>query len=98
KIANYFNLSPFFSPRLSKNMSIRVVTAFSRMFQSIVKSLRIPMEMFHVTIHKHGNISSAFCAIALDTALRDKTIKERDVVCLPVFGGGLTWGSVLLRW
>lgn len=67
-------------------MSIRVVTAFSRMFQSIAKSLRIPMERFYVTIHKYGNISSASCAIALDTAVRDKTIKEGDVVCLPVFG------------
>lgn len=44
------------------------------------------MERFYVTIHKHGNISSASCAIALDTAVRDKTIKEGDVVCLPVFG------------
>jgi len=79
-------------------MSIRVVTAFSRMFQSIAKSLRIPMERFYVTIHKYGNISSASCAIALDTAVRDKTIKEGDVVCLTVFGGGLTWGNVLIRW
>ena len=76
-------------------MSIRVVTSFSRMFQSIAKSLRIPMERFYVTIHKYGNISSASCAIALDTAVRDKTIKKGDVVCLLVFGGGLTWEGFL---
>ncbi|MBW1798689.1 MAG: hypothetical protein JRJ21_09870 [Deltaproteobacteria bacterium] len=43
-------------------------------------------------------LSSASCAIALDTAVRDKTIKERGVVCLPVFGGGFTWGSIFIRW
>ena len=56
------------------------------------------MGRFYVTIHKDGNISLASCAIPLDTAVRDKTMKKGDVVCLPVFGGGLTWGSVLIRW
>ena len=69
-----------------------------RMFQSMAKSLKIPMEKFYVTLNKYGNISSASCAIALDEAVRDGSIKKRDLVCLPVFGGGLTWGSALIRW
>jgi len=69
-----------------------------RMFQSMAKNLKIPMERFYVTIHKYGNISSASCAISLDEAARDGSIKEGDLVCLPVFGGGLTWGSALIRW
>jgi 3-oxoacyl-[acyl-carrier-protein] synthase-3 len=69
-----------------------------RMFQSMSKILRIPMERFYLTIHKYGNISSASCAIALDEAVRDGSIKEGDLVCLPVFGGGLTWGSALIKW
>jgi 3-oxoacyl-[acyl-carrier-protein] synthase-3 len=69
-----------------------------RMFQSIAKTLRVPMEKFYVTLHKYGNISSASCAIALDEAVRDGSIKKGDLVCLPVFGGGLTWGSALIRW
>ncbi|MEE9420913.1 MAG: beta-ketoacyl-ACP synthase III [Desulfatiglandaceae bacterium] len=69
-----------------------------RMFQSMAKTLKIPMEKFYVTLHKYGNISSASCAIALDEAVRDGSIKKRDLVCLPVFGGGLTWGSALIRW
>jgi len=56
------------------------------------------MEKFYVTLHKYGNISSASCAIALDEAVRDGSIKEGDLVCLPVFGGGLTWGSALVKW
>ncbi len=69
-----------------------------RMFQSIAKMLRLPMERFYVTLHKYGNISSASCAIAFDEAVRDGSIKKNDLVCLPVFGGGLTWGSALIRW
>jgi len=69
-----------------------------RMFQSISKSLKIPMEKFYMTIQKYGNISSASCAIALDEAIRDGSIDEGQLVCLPVFGGGLTWGSAMIRW
>jgi len=69
-----------------------------RMFQSMAKSLKLPMERFYVTLNKYGNISSASCAIAFDEAVRDGSIKKGDLVCLPVFGGGLTWGSALIRW
>ncbi|CAB5099574.1 3-oxoacyl-[acyl-carrier-protein] synthase, KASIII (EC [Olavius algarvensis associated proteobacterium Delta 3] len=69
-----------------------------RMFHSIARSLEISMEKFYVTIHKYGNISSASCAIALDEAVRDGSINDGQLVCLPVFGGGLTWGSAMIRW
>jgi 3-oxoacyl-[acyl-carrier-protein] synthase-3 len=69
-----------------------------RMFQSMAKSLHLPMERFYITLHKYGNISSASCAIAFDEAVRDGSICEGDLVCLPVFGGGLTWGSALVKW
>ncbi|MBT8363872.1 MAG: ketoacyl-ACP synthase III [Deltaproteobacteria bacterium] len=69
-----------------------------RMFQHIAKSLKIPFEKFYLTLQKYGNISSASCAISLDEAARDGSIKANDLICLPVFGGGLTWGSALIRW
>ena len=69
-----------------------------RMFQNIAKSLNVPFERFYVTLHKYGNISSASCAISLDEAVRDGSVKPDDLICLPVFGGGLTWGSALIRW
>lgn len=69
-----------------------------RMFQSMAKNLKVSMEKFYVTIDRYGNISSASCAIALDEAVRDGSIKEGDLICMPVFGGGLTWGSALIRW
>ena len=69
-----------------------------RMFQNIARSLKIPFERFYLTIQKYGNISSASCAIALDEAVRDGSIQSGDLICMPVFGGGLTWGSALIRW
>jgi len=69
-----------------------------RMFQSMAKTLKLSMDKFYITLDKYGNISSASCAIALDEAVRDGSIKKNDLVCLPVFGGGLTWGSALIRW
>lgn len=88
----------------SNNVNIKDIDWFIphqaniRMFQSIAKILKIPMEKFYVTIQKYGNISSASCSIALDEAVRDGSIKTDELICLPVFGGGLTWGSALLRW
>jgi 3-oxoacyl-[acyl-carrier-protein] synthase-3 len=69
-----------------------------RMFQNIAKSLKIPFEKFYLTLQQYGNISSASCAISLDEAARDGSIQPNDLICLPVFGGGLTWGSALIRW
>ena len=69
-----------------------------RMFQSMAKFLKLSMDKFYITLDKYGNISSASCAIALDEAVRDGSIKKNDLICLPVFGGGLTWGSALIRW
>ncbi|HDM09921.1 MAG: ketoacyl-ACP synthase III [Deltaproteobacteria bacterium] len=69
-----------------------------RMFQSIAKTLKIPMEKFYLTLDRYGNISSASCAIALDEAVRDGSIKPGNLICMPVFGGGLTWGAALIKW
>jgi len=69
-----------------------------RMFRSMAKSIKISMDKFYVTLNKYGNISSASCAIAFDEAVRSGSIKEGNLICLPVFGGGLTWGSALIRW
>jgi 3-oxoacyl-[acyl-carrier-protein] synthase-3 len=69
-----------------------------RMFLSICKTLKIPIEKWYLTLHKYGNISSASCAISLAEAVEIGTIKKGDIICLPVFGGGLTWGSALIKW
>ena len=72
--------------------------ANERMFQYIARAMQIPFERFYLTLGKYGNISSASCAIALDEAVRDGSVQPGQLVCMPVFGGGLTWGSALIRW
>lgn len=69
-----------------------------RIIQGVAKKLKIPMEKVYVTIERYGNISSATVPIALDEAVRDGTITKGKLVALTAFGGGLTWGSSLIRW
>ncbi len=69
-----------------------------RIIQGMAKKLKVPEEKVYMTIKKYGNISSATVPIALDEAVRDGTIKKGKLVLLTAFGGGLTWGSSLIRW
>lgn len=69
-----------------------------RILQGMAKKLNVSMEKVYVNIERYGNISSATVPIALDDAVRDRTIEEGDLVLLTAFGGGLTWGSSLIRW
>ncbi|MGA3085440.1 MAG: beta-ketoacyl-ACP synthase III [Thermodesulfobacteriota bacterium] len=69
-----------------------------RMIQALAKRLGLPMEKFFMTIQKYGNISSASIAIALDEAVRTGAVQKGHLVLLTAFGGGLTWGSALIRW
>jgi 3-oxoacyl-[acyl-carrier-protein] synthase-3 len=68
-----------------------------RMIQSLAKRLEVDMEKFVITIEKYANISSASSAIALDLAVRSGRVKPGDLVCITVFGGGLTWGAALIQ-
>ena len=69
-----------------------------RIFQNIAQSMHIPIEKFYLNLQKHGNLSAASCAVALDEAVRDGSIREGQMICMPVFGGGLAWGSAMIRW
>ena len=44
------------------------------------------------------HLSGLLCHLSLDEAVRDSSIQPQDLICLPVFGGGLTWGSALIEW
>ncbi|NIO04239.1 MAG: beta-ketoacyl-ACP synthase III [Proteobacteria bacterium] len=69
-----------------------------RILQQMAKRLKVSMEKVYLTVEKYGNISSSTVPIALDEAVRDGTIEKGDLVVLTAFGGGLTWGSSLIRW
>lgn len=69
-----------------------------RIIHSLGKRLHVPEENVHITVDEHANTSSASIPLALDDANRKNKIKRGDNVLLTAFGGGLTWGSVVLRW
>ena len=69
-----------------------------RILQAMAKKLNVPMDKIYMTIEKYGNISSATVPIALDEAVRTGTITKGKLVLLSAFGGGLTWGSSLIKW
>ncbi len=69
-----------------------------RIIQGMAKRLGISMDKVYVNIERYGNMSSATVPVALDEAVRSGRIKRGDLVLLTAFGGGLTWGSALIRW
>jgi 3-oxoacyl-[acyl-carrier-protein] synthase-3 len=69
-----------------------------RIIQATAKKLDMPMEKVIVTVQDHGNTSAASVPLALDAGVRDGRIKRGDLILLEAFGGGLTWGSALIRY
>jgi 3-oxoacyl-[acyl-carrier-protein] synthase-3 len=72
--------------------------ANTRIIKATAKKLKMSMDQVVVTVNKHGNTSAASVPLALDVAVRDGRIKEYELLMLEAFGGGFTWGSVLLRY
>jgi len=71
--------------------------ANTRIITATARKLKMSMDQVVVTVNKHGNTSAASVPLALDVAVRDGRIKENELLLLEAFGGGFTWGSVLLR-
>jgi len=71
--------------------------ANTRIINATARKLNMSMDKVVVTVDQHGNTSAASVPLALDTAVRDGRIQRGEVVLLEAFGGGFTWGSVLLK-
>lgn len=69
-----------------------------RIIQATAKKLRMNMDHVVVTVDHHGNTSAASVPLALDVAVRDGRIQRGETLMLEAFGGGFTWGSVLLKY
>ncbi len=69
-----------------------------RIIQATAKKLDMPMERVIVTVHKHGNTSSASVPLALDEAVSSNRVKRGENLLLEAFGGGFTWGAALIRY
>jgi 3-oxoacyl-[acyl-carrier-protein] synthase-3 len=51
-----------------------------------------------VTVQDHGNTSAASIPLAMSVGKQDGKIKSGDLIVTEAIGGGLAWGSVVLRW
>ena len=69
-----------------------------RIMESARQRLELPVEKMSKTVHKYGNTSAASIPISLVEELEAGKIKDDQVIVMVGFGGGLTWGAVLLRW
>ena len=69
-----------------------------RIIQAIAKKLSLPMSQVIVTVENHGNTSAASIPLALDLSVREQRIKRGDLLLLESFGGGMTWGAMVLRY
>lgn len=68
-----------------------------RIIQSIIRKLGIKMDRVIITLDKHGNTSAASIPSALDIAVRDGRIQPGHLILMEAFGGGFTWGAILIR-
>ncbi|PHP29544.1 beta-ketoacyl-ACP synthase III [Limimaricola cinnabarinus] len=69
-----------------------------RIIQATAKKLGLPMDKVVVTVQDHGNTSAASIPLALSVGRARGQIREGDLVVTEAIGGGLAWGSVVLRW
>lgn len=68
-----------------------------RILDSVAKKHGIPREKFLVNLQKYGNTAAASVALAVNEFRRDGTIKPGQLVLIMGFGGGLSWGGLLVR-
>ena len=69
-----------------------------RIIKGIAKKMDLPMERVVVTVQDHGNTSAASIPLAMSVAQSEGKLKKGDLVVTEAIGGGLAWGSAVLRW
>ena len=69
-----------------------------RIMESARQRLNLPVEKMSKTIHKYGNTSSASIPVSIIDELEAGNIKEDDIIVMVGFGGGLTWGAIVVKW
>jgi 3-oxoacyl-[acyl-carrier-protein] synthase-3 len=72
--------------------------ANQRITDAVASKLDVDESRVYSNISMHGNTSSASIPIALDECVEAGRVRENDLVLMASFGGGVTWGGVLVRW
>lgn len=69
-----------------------------RIMEASRQRLELPEEKMSKTVAKYGNTSASSIPIAIVEELEKGNIKDDDVIVMVGFGGGLTWGAIVLKW
>ena len=69
-----------------------------RIIEAVVKRLGTEQDKFYVNLDRFGNTSSASIPIALNELNEEGKLERGDKIVLAGFGGGLTWGTMLIEW
>jgi len=69
-----------------------------RIIEAAAKRLGLPTERVFINLDRYGNTGAASVYVALEEAVTSGRVKKGDLVLLAAFGGGVTWGTALLRW
>src|SRR5438270_2332068 len=72
--------------------------ANQRLTDAVSELLNVDEAKVFSNIAQHGNTSSASIPIGLDECVESGRVKKDDIVLMASFGGGFTWGSVVMRW
>ncbi len=72
--------------------------ANARILSAVANRLELSGEKIILTVENHANTSAASIPLALDYAVKNNRVKKGDLVVLEALGGGLTWGSIVLKW
>ncbi|QLK85633.1 beta-ketoacyl-ACP synthase III [Staphylococcus sp. 17KM0847] len=69
-----------------------------RIMESARQRLNLPKEKMSVSVDKYGNTSAASIPLSIGQERDHGNLKDDDILVLVGFGGGLTWGSIVIRW
>jgi len=72
--------------------------ANKRIIDGTAKKLGLPSERVILTVQDHANTSAASIPLALAQGVKDGRIKPGQIVLCEAIGGGLSWGSAIIRW
>ena len=71
--------------------------ANQRIISSTAKKIGISEDKTISTVKYHANTSAASIPLALSTSIENGQVKKGDIIAMCAIGGGLTWGSCILK-
>ena len=72
--------------------------ANQRILESVGEKLKFSREKILSNLQNYGNTSAGTIPLMMDEAIRNKTIKQNDIIATSGFGAGLSWGAALIKW